>query len=61
MIYARKMGRKCIFMRKQRRKIWKYEFFVVNLHEILKRRYKDLLKDEGEVDKYRGRFAGKCR
>ena len=54
MIYARKYRRNIIFMRKRRGKIWKYEFFVVNLHDFLKRRYKDLRNYEGEVDKYRG-------
>ena len=41
-------------MTKRRRKIWKYEFFVVYLRKILKRRYKELRNYEGEVDKYRG-------
>lgn len=54
MIYARKKRRNVIFITKLRVKIWKYEFFVVNLHEILKRRYKELRNYEGEMDKYRG-------
>ncbi len=43
MIYARKMGKICI-----------YQKVLLSLHEILKRRYKELLNYEGEVDKYRG-------
>ena len=31
-----------------------FDFFVVSLHRFLKRRYKDLRNDEGEMDKYRG-------
>lgn len=54
MIYARKKRRNIIFMTKLRVKIWKYEFFVVNLHEILKRRYKELRNYEGEMDKFSG-------
>ena len=54
MIYARKNRRNIIFIPKQRLKIWKFEKNVVNLHEILKRRNKELRNYEGEVDKYRG-------
>jgi len=39
MIYARKKRRNVIFITKLRVKIWKYEFFVVYLRKILKRRY----------------------
>ena len=60
MIYARKKRGNIIFITKRRAEIWKYEFFVVYLHRILKRRYKELRNYEGEVDKFSGRFAGKC-
>jgi len=54
MIYARKNRRNIIFIIKQRWKIWKFEKNVVNLHRILKRRYKDLRNNEGEMDKFSG-------
>ena len=50
MIYARKRGRNIILLTKWRAEIWKYEFFVVYLRKILKRRYKELRNYEGKVD-----------
>ena len=52
MIYARKKRRNIIFMTKRRRKIWKYEFFVVYLRRIWKQKLKPIENYESTMDEF---------